>query len=233
MAALVTWSERRVIRKQANGLSAALIAGGAGLRAGCFARPGRSRGGIMKKWPFEPLNMFTYDVIVADPPWRFDNWSKKGEGKNAVSHYNCMSIEDIKALPVGDLATQNAILVLWATNPMLDRAFEVMKAWNFKFKTAGTWVKLTTNEKLAFGTGYILRSANEPFLIGTIGKPGFSNSVRSVCAGTREHSRKPDEMIDMVEVLAGAHTKKLELFSRTDRPGWDAWGDEIGKFENG
>ena len=185
----------------------------------------------MNNWPFQNLKMFGYDLIMADPPWRFDNWSAKGERKNASAKYDCMPLDDIKALPVADLAAPDCLLFLWATNPMLPQAFEVMKAWNFKFKTAGSWVKKTTHGKIAFGTGYVLRSANEPFLIGTIGKPKTARNVRSVIEGkVREHSRKPEEAFTAAENLIPS-ARRVELFSRQPRDGWATWGNEINKFE--
>jgi N6-adenosine-specific RNA methylase IME4 len=142
-----------------------------------------------------------------------------------------MDLDDIKALPVGQLASPDCLLWLWATNPMLPAAFDVMVAWGFRFKTAGHWVKRTRNGALAFGTGYILRSAGEPFLIGTIGKPKTTRSCRSVIEGlTREHSRKPDEAYELIrKLMPGA--RRADLFSRETRPGWMSWGNESGKFD--
>ncbi len=174
-----------------------------------------------------------FDLIMADPPWSFDNWSKAGERKNAKAHYACVGLEDIKALPVGALAAKDCLLWLWATNPMLPHALEAMAAWGFAFKTAGHWAKRTRHGKLAFGTGYILRSAGEPFLIGTRGKPKTTRSVRSVIEGqAREHSRKPEEAFAAAERLM-PDARRIELFSRQQRPGWAAWGNETGKFEGG
>ncbi len=188
-------------------------------------------------WPFGDLAPFSYDLIMADPPWSFKNWSKKGEHKNASAKYDCMDMDAIKALPVQQLAAPDSLLWLWATNPMLDQAIDVLKGWGFTFVTAGTWVKLSkTGSKLAFGTGYALRSANEPFLIGRMGSPRLSRSVRSaLMAPVREHSRKPDLAFSEAERLiapqAGIHAPRLlELFSRQSRKGWDAWGNEIQKF---
>jgi MT-A70 len=125
---------------------------------------------------FAPLVPLSYDLIVADPPWSFENYSAAGERKNAKAQYRCMSLDEIKRLPVGHLARPDCLLMLWATNPLVDVAFEVMKAWDFRFRTAGHWVKKTKNGCLGFGTGYILRTAGEPFLIGTIGKPVTTRS---------------------------------------------------------
>jgi N6-adenosine-specific RNA methylase IME4 len=182
-------------------------------------------------WPFGNLRPLSYDLIMADPPWSYKNYSRKGEHKGAAAQYACMSLEDIKALPVGQLAKPDAILMLWATNPLLDQAFAVMKGWGFQFKTAGHWAKKTKNGKLAFGTGYILRAAGEPFLIGTIGSPKTSRSCRSVIEGlVREHSRKPEEAYEWAASLM-SHAQRCELFSRQSRHGWDSWGNEVGKFD--
>lgn len=172
-----------------------------------------------------------FDFIMADPPWSFDNFSAKGEAKNAKAQYDCTPIDWIKKLPVEALAADDCLLWLWATNPMLPEAMAVLEAWGFTFKTAGHWVKRTTHGKLAFGTGYILRCAGEPFLIGTRGQPKTTRSTRSVIEGPiREHSRKPDEAFTAAELLM-PEAKRLELFSRQQRAGWTVWGNQIDKFE--
>lgn len=171
-----------------------------------------------------------YSLIMADPPWAFKTRSAKGLGKSAQAHYECMELDEIKALPVRRLAARHAFLWLWATNPMLPQALDVMAAWGFTFKTAGHWSKRTKHGKLAFGGGYILRCAGEPFLIGTVGAPrAASRSVRGLIEGlAREHSRKPDEAFTAAGLLVeGA---RLELFSRQERLGWDRWGLEADRF---
>lgn len=174
-----------------------------------------------------------FDLIMADPPWSFDNFSAKGEKKNPKAHYACMRLADIKAMPVSILAARDCLLFLWATNPMLPQAIETMAAWGFEYKTAGHWAKMTKHGKIAFGTGYILRSAGEPFLIGTRGKPKTTRSVRSlIMAATREHSRKPEEAFRAAEALM-PEARRIELFSRQARPGWAAWGDQIDRFPAG
>ncbi len=176
------------------------------------------------------LPMFHYGLIMADPPWAFELRSEKGEQKAAQAQYDCMDLDAIKAMQVGHHANKDCVLWLWATNPMLPQAFEVMAAWGFQFKTAGHWSKKTANGKQAFGTGYILRCAGEPFLIGTVGNPGTARNVRSVIEGpVREHSRKPDEAFSAAETLTNG--PYLELFSRQRRDGWDVWGNETTKFE--
>ncbi len=180
---------------------------------------------------FNQIPLFRYGLIMADPPWSFENWSVGGNAKNAKSQYECWDQERIKKLPVGHLASNDCVLWLWATNPMLPEAIEVLRAWGFAFKTAGHWSKKTAGGAQVFGTGYVLRSAGEPFLIGTIGRPKTSNSVRSLIEGVaREHSRKPEEAFQAAETLCG-DVPRLELFSRQERPGWDQFGNEVGKFD--
>lgn len=183
-------------------------------------------------WPFGALRPLGFDLIMADPPWRFANYSAKGEEKNPSAHYSCMDLAEICALPVNALARPDCILWLWATHPMLPQALQVMDAWGFTFKTSGVWEKRHPSGKLAFGTGYCLRSASEPFLIGTIGRPRFARTVRTVVEGViREHSRKPDEAYAAAEELAPDAVARADLFSRQRRPGWRAWGDETAKFK--
>lgn len=182
-------------------------------------------------WPFGDLRMFGYSVILADPPWHFSNYSEKGEAKNAIAHYDCMSLDDIKALPVSQLAMPDAACIMWATAPMLPQAIETLDAWGFRYKTAGAWAKQSsTGVKWAFGTGYIYRSAAEFYILGTIGKPkGLSRSIRNlIAAPVREHSRKPDQMHSDLEALFEG--PRCELFAREGRSGWDAWGNQTSKF---
>lgn len=174
-----------------------------------------------------------FGLIMADPPWRMETWSDKGKTKKgALGQYECQPLDWIKKLPVSEvLAAHDSVLWLWATNPMIPHALEVMAAWGFTFKTAGHWVKRTKHGKLAFGTGYLLRCAGEPFLIGTRGTPRTARNVRSVIEGpVREHSRKPDEAFHEAERLM-PDVMRIELFSRQTRPGWKVWGNETAKFE--
>lgn len=186
----------------------------------------------MNASPFAALPMFGFDFIMADPPWEFENWSDKGHAKAPQGQYDCMDIEAIKALPVGDLARRDCVLWLWATHPMLPQAIDVMAAWGFRFATSGVWVKRTAKGKLGFGTGYRLRCASEPFLIGIMGAPETARNIRTVIEGrAREHSRKPDEAYAEAEKMMPGAFRRLDLFSRETRQGWTAWGNEAGKFD--
>lgn len=176
-----------------------------------------------------------YGVILADPPWQFDNWSEAGTHKGAAAQYDCMSLDAICNLRVtlgmDFLCKPDAVLVMWACFPMLPEAFKLMSAWGFQYKAGGAWAKTTSTGKQAFGTGYIYRSAAEPWLLGVRGKPKrlAANIRNCIVAPTRGHSRKPDRMYEMIESQwLGPY---LELFARSRRHGWDVFGNETDKFE--
>ena len=98
-----------------------------------------------------PFPASKYKIIYADPPWTYRVWGKKGEGRSAASHYDVMDLDDIKALPVQNIADEDCVLFMWATYPNLREAFEVLDAWGFTYKTvAFTWVK--KNKKAAQNT---------------------------------------------------------------------------------
>jgi N6-adenosine-specific RNA methylase IME4 len=175
-----------------------------------------------------------FRLILADPPWRFDVRSDKGRGRSAERHYETMSLERIAALPVGELAAEDCLLWLWACNPMLPHALDVMAAWGARFLTSGVWCKRARGGGVALGTGYWLRSSSEPFLLGAWGKPSpGSRSVSGVIeAARREHSRKPEAAYRAAEALA-PEGPRLELFAREARPGWAAWGDDVARWAPG
>lgn len=185
-------------------------------------------------WPFGALPMFHYRAIYADPPWRFENYSAAGEAKNAVQHYGCMDMDAIAALPVGDLAHgDGAALFLWATNPMLPEALQVMRRWGFRYATvAFTWAKRSrTDSAWHMGLGYWTRANTEICLLGVAGRVARrQRDVRElVVAPLREHSRKPDRVRDDIRrLVAGPY---VELFARAAAPGWDVWGNQVGKFQ--
>jgi N6-adenosine-specific RNA methylase IME4 len=183
-----------------------------------------------------------FDVIYADPPWTFRTWSAEGKDRSPEKHYDCMSLADIRALPVSDIAADNCALFLWVTDPLLPEGLKLMEAWGFKFKTiAFVWAKLNksapptlwTENDFFTGLGYWTRANPELCLLGTRGKPKrVSKSVRRlVVSPRREHSRKPDEIAEKIDDLMGRDTSKIELFARTARIGWTTWGNDVAKFD--
>jgi len=140
-----------------------------------------------------------FDVIYADPPWRFETWSEKGKGRSAEQHYSTMSLEDIKKLPVTKLAQKNCMLFLWAISPMLPQALDVMKSWGFIYKTSLVWVKDQV------GLGYYFRSRHEYLFIGANGKgkiPAVTDKWQSVIFAPRmEHSKNQTLFMILLKVL--------------------------------
>lgn len=184
------------------------------------------------RWPFDPLPLFGFDVIMADPPWLFELRSEAGAGKAPQGQYACMPTREIAALPVNQLARGDCWLWLWATFPMIDAGLAVLKAWGFAYVTGGTWVKRGLSGKLAMGPGYVFRGNAELVLIGRVGNPPVrSRSIRNVIeAPRRRHSEKPDEAYLTAEKLFGP-ARRADLFSRRTRPGWEAWGDQVGLLD--
>lgn len=166
---------------------------------------------------------------MADPPWRFKVWSKKGAGRSAEQHYPVMDLPAIKALPVKDVAAKDCALFLWVIDSMLPQGMEVMDAWGFKFKTvAFTWAKRNRARPGWFtGMGYWTRANPEMCLLGTRGHPKrLDKGVPQLIVAQRQaHSVKPDEAALRIQrLVAGPY---LELFARRPRQGWTVWGNEV------
>lgn len=165
-----------------------------------------------------------YDVIYADPAWRY----RKGTVQPADQierKYPTMSLADIKRLPVIEIAADNAALFMWTTAPLLSDAMEVIYSWGFEYKTEIVW------DKLRMGMGWYARIQHECLLICTRGKmgvPPVNTRCRSVIRSPHPgiHSRKPDLFRTMI-VNMYPDARRIELFARQRKPGWDAWGNEV------
>lgn len=172
-----------------------------------------------------------YKTIYADPPWQFQNRT----GKVAPEHkrlrrYETMSLHEIEQLPVSEIADEKSHLYLWVPNALLPEGLAVMKAWGFEYKTNIVWEKVRGDgQPDGRGVGFYFRNVTEILLFGIHGtnnrtlQAGRSqvNLVRSM---KREHSRKPDEIISIIESCSSP--PYLELFARGDRAGWDMWGNQ-------
>ena len=174
---------------------------------------------------------FNYQLIYADPPWHFRARSEKGESRSAKKHYPVMSLADIAALPVSKIAAKNSALLIWAIDPMLNVAFDVIKAWDFRFKTVGFyWVKENSKSAGFFtGLGYYTRANPEQCLLATrgAGLKRKDKSVRRLIVAPRgRHSEKPIEAYPRIERLFG-NVSRVELFARRRRTGWDAFGNQV------
>lgn len=186
----------------------------------------------MSDWPFGSLRPAHYNVVLADPPWSFATYSAKGHKKTAHAQYGCLSIQDIKQLPVSQLVAPDCALFMWATQAMIPEAMDTLQAWGFKFVSMGTWAKQSsTGKKWAFGTGYRFRSAAEFYILGMRGNlKQNTRSVRNlIVAPVREHSRKPDELREDIEKMFPG-LPSCELFGRAPALGWDIWGNQSDLF---
>jgi N6-adenosine-specific RNA methylase IME4 len=163
----------------------------------------------------------TYPVVYADPPWQYDY--SPTEVRAIENHYPTMSLEQIKALPISNIVSDDAILFMWATSPKLKEAFQVLEAWGFEYRSSAIWVK---NQ---LGMGYYFRQQHELLLIATRGSmpaPAPADRPRSVFTSDRtEHSAKPAEFADFIERMYPT-LPRIELFCRSPRHGWDVWGNQ-------
>ena len=172
-----------------------------------------------------------YRTIYADPPWQFANRTgKMAPEHKRLNRYTTMKLEDIKRLPVGDVAADKCHLYLWIPNALLPEGLEVMKAWGFEYKTNLIWEKVRKDGMPdGRGVGFYFRNTTEMVLFGIKGEknrtldPGRSQ-VNLIRTQKREHSRKPDEFVSLIEACSPG--PYLELFARGDRAGWDMWGDQ-------
>lgn len=183
--------------------------------------------------------MAKYHIIVADPPYSFNDKLQFSEVKrSAADNYDVMTNKDILDLPVEKIAENNAVLALWVPSSLLQLGLDIMKRWGFKQTQTHIWVKtkknvegLTLDNSLAFGMGRLFRQTHELCLLGTRGSP-YKNlknkSKRSVYfAPNLKHSQKPETLQAELEAMfPGKKIKKCEIFARRIRPGWDCWGNQ-------
>lgn len=163
-----------------------------------------------------------YPIILADPPWRYEQAST--ESRAIENHYPTMDLDAICALPVVDLATDDAVLFMWTTSPKLEESLRVVAAWGFTYRTCAIWDK----EKI--GMGYFFRQQHELLLVAVRGAPPHpapSDRVSSVIRSKRssKHSAKPAESYEIIEAMY-PKLPKVELFCRAARDGWGAWGNQ-------
>ncbi|MGL5225790.1 MAG: MT-A70 family methyltransferase [Aeromonas sp.] len=219
--------------------------------------------------------MKKYDVIHADPPWRYKDKSTSRGG--AERHYGTMSLDELKAMNVADYAAKDCCLMMWTTGPQLEASIELMRSWGFKYVTLGVvWVKRTKNhwensarrirqrvkrqlegqqptvhavikavtasvvecaskDKWAWGMGSWTRACAEVVLIGAKGSPASLRKDKGVHQVMEEvvgrHSAKPQEIYERIERLFGDDVKRLDMFTRANRPGWDAIGDQVARTD--
>ncbi len=169
---------------------------------------------------------------MIDPAWTEVMRSEKGYGKSAQAHYDCMSDEEILAMPVADLASTGCLLLLWTVAPKLDFAMDCLRHWGFIYTSFMLWRKTTVNGKVRMGPGYRVRTTGELILIGKVGNPKQNFAPQTIFDGlAREHSRKPEEFYEMCDRLM-PQARRADVFARQRRPGWDAFGNQLDKFED-
>lgn len=161
-----------------------------------------------------------FRTILADPPWDIQQRGTRG----AECHYDLMNLDRIKAMPVADLAEEDAHLWLWVTNATLRHGYDVAEAWGFTVRSPLTWIKFR------LGLGNYLRNATEHLLFATKGKApvNFRSQPTWVNAPVQDHSHKPEEQYALIERIS--HGPYLELFARRRPPSssdWSVWGNEI------
>lgn len=171
-----------------------------------------------------------YGVILADPPWRFTNRTGKVAPEHKrLNRYGTLSLNEIKEIPVAEVAGGQSHLYLWVPNALIPEGLEVMKAWGFNYKTNIIWHKIRKDGGPdGRGVGFYFRNTTEVVLFGIRGKlrtlqPGRSQ-VNIIKSRKQEHSRKPDALYEVIEECSPG--PYLELFARGGRPGWDVWGNQ-------
>ncbi len=172
-----------------------------------------------------------FACVLADPPWQFINRTgKMAPEHKRLSRYGTMTLPEIAGLPVSQIAAPTAHLYLWVPNALLPEGLEVMRAWGFNYKSNIVWHKLRKDGGSdGRGVGFYFRNVTELVLFGVRGKnartlqPGRTQ-VNYLGTRKREHSRKPDEMYDLIESCSPG--PRMELFGRGVRPGWTSWGNE-------
>ena len=189
-------------------------------------------------WKAECMAVFPvqhkYHVIYADPPWSYQRMGKV-EGRTP---YPTMSLEDLKRLPVSQIAAPTSALFMWVTNPLLDKALDLIKAWGFQYKTVfKVWCKRAANGNTISGCGWWSRPSTEMVLVATRG--GGYMKWKQTCSEPQEftgvrrkHSQKPDEIREAVRKFFDSPTglRRIELFARSQGEGFDAWGLEVPGF---
>ena len=165
-----------------------------------------------------------YSVIYADPAWKYNDRQNSISRGGAIKHYSVMSIKELCSLPIKNITENNAVLFIWTTSPLLEKCFEVISSWGFKYKSSFVWDKVLHN------MGNYNSVRHELLLIATRGKftplnRKLFDSVQSI-ERTKKHSQKPNEFRNIIDTIY-PKVNRIELFARSKYEGWDVWGNEI------
>ncbi len=176
-----------------------------------------------------------FGTILADPPWRFKNKTGKVAPEHKrLSRYSTLSLDEIKAIPIRDVAADKSHLYLWVPNALIAEGLAVLSSWGFTYKTNIIWYKIRKDGGPdGRGVGFYFRNVTEVVLFGVKGSlrtlaPGRSQ-VNIIPSRKREHSRKPDELYEIIEACSPG--PYLEMFARGARNGWSTWGNESEDYE--
>lgn len=172
-----------------------------------------------------------FKTILADPPWQFQNRTgKMAPEHKRLNRYPTMKLNEIKSIPVGSVAADPSHLYLWVPNALLPEGIEVMETWGFTYKTNIIWEKVRKDGGPdGRGVGFYFRNVTEILLFGVKGTnartlPPARSQVNLLRSQKREHSRKPDEMFEIIERCSDG--PYLELFARGKRKNWTLWGNQ-------
>ena len=184
----------------------------------------------------ETANGRKFHTILADPPWRFANRTgKMAPEHRRLSRYATMELKAIKELPVAEIVAEPAHLYLWVPNALLPEGIDVLRAWGYEYKSNIVWHKVRKDGGSdGRGVGFYFRNVTELVLFGVRGKnartlaPG-RRQVNLISTQKREHSRKPDELYNVIEACSNGPF--LEMFARDTRKGWVGWGNQAANYE--
>ena len=184
----------------------------------------------------ETANGRKFHTILADPPWRFANRTgKMAPEHHRLSRYATMDLKAIKELPVAEIIGEPAHLYLWVPNALLPEGIDVLREWGYQYKSNIVWHKVRKDGGSdGRGVGFYFRNVTELVLFGVRGTnartlaPG-RRQVNLISTQKREHSRKPDELYDVIEACSTGPF--LELFARDTRKGWVGWGNQAANYE--
>lgn len=193
---------------------------------------GKPANGSVPRSPFEedPLPEGPFGTILADPPWRFINRTGKVAPEHRrLNRYDTVSTAEIAALPVREVSAAQSHLYLWVPNALLAEGLDVMRAWGFTYKSNIVWHKVRKDGGSdGRGVGFYFRNVTELVLFGVRGSmrtlPPGRRQTNLIPTRKREHSRKPDELYEVIEACSPG--PRLELFARYPRDGWSVWGSE-------
>lgn len=178
-----------------------------------------------------------YQTLLADPPWAYRNEKTGGTHmiSGASSHYPVMSMDELKAMPIKEIVADDAILILWVTWPQLPNGMDLIRAWGFEYVTGLPWIKVRSVSHSLWdgdviklnrmGLGFWVRGVSEVVCIakrGNVHPP--TDRYIGLLANCIKHSRKPESVYELAETFGGPY---LELFARSRRSGWDAFGNQV------